>query len=174
VPADVLPAKHRVVIGLGANLGDSIANLEEALRSISALPGVEPVAVSSLYSSAPAYYEDQDTFVNAVCVVNVTVAPLDLLHALQQIEQDLRRVRSFKNAPRTLDVDVVDYEGVVSDDPELLLPHPLAFERDFVLAPLREISPSFVFADGTPLVACEAMVGQIGEVLVPREELSFR
>jgi len=163
----------RAVIGLGSNLGDCIETIEGALESIADIDGVMPLAVSSIYKSEPAYYEDQETFYNAVCIVTTTLEPLDLLHALQGIENDFRRTRSFKNAPRTLDLDIIDIEGIESDDTELLLPHPLAFERGFVITPLLEIAPDFMFANGVLADDCNPLVGLTTDIAKPREDLAF-
>ncbi len=163
----------RTVISLGSNQGDSVAILQRALLSLALLPDVEPLMASSFYSSTPAYYAEQDLFVNAVCIVQVHQDPWDLLHAIQVIEQQFHRVRSFKNAPRTLDLDIVDMAGLVSDDQMLTLPHPLACERDFIITPLREIAPDFIFAHGVKLSDCHPTVGAVGAVVKPREEVAF-
>lgn len=163
----------RVVIGLGSNLGDCIETLEGALADIAAIEGVTPVAVSSIYKSEPAYYEEQAVFYNAIAIVDTTLEPLDMLHALQGIEQEFRRTRSFKNAPRTLDLDIIDIEGIESDDTELLLPHPLAFERGFVITPLLELEPDFLFANGIIASDCNPIVGLTTGIAKSRDDMTF-
>jgi 16S rRNA (cytidine1402-2'-O)-methyltransferase len=112
--------------------------------------------MSTPIPSAPAYRPDQPTFINAVVLVELAagVSPRGLLRDLQVIEERHGRDRSkdaVVNGPRSLDLDIIDIEAVLSDDPDLLLPHPLALERDFVIEPLLEIASDYVLADGTPV-----------------------
>ena len=152
---------HRAIIGLGSNVGNSAAILKAAIERIAALPGLTLIHASSLYESEPAYRKDQDIFCNAVIEVQTWLEPTELLKLLQGIEEEFGRSRGLVNGPRTLDLDIVDYEGVVSDDPELLLPHPLALERDFVVRPLQEIAADYVFADGQPLTRDQIEQGYV-------------
>jgi 2-amino-4-hydroxy-6-hydroxymethyldihydropteridine diphosphokinase len=99
---------------------------------------------SSLYRTKPVGYLDQPEFVNAVAQLETRLGPRELLDALLEIERRHARVRSFRNAPRTLDLDVLLYDEVISADPELILPHPRMHERGFVLVPLCEIAPDCV------------------------------
>jgi 2-amino-4-hydroxy-6-hydroxymethyldihydropteridine diphosphokinase len=139
-------------VGLGANLGDPRAQLEQALRALAALPGVELLAVSSTYESDPVGpVSDQPPFLNAVAEIATTVAPAALLAALHEIENALGRTRPVRFGPRTCDLDLLLYDDVVSDDPELLLPHPRLAERRFVLDPLGELAPMLVLPDGRRL-----------------------
>lgn len=128
-------------IALGANLGDPSAALREALRLIAALPDTQLLAHSSLYASAPVGYTDQPDFVNAVCAVQTNLPADQLLAALLAIELQQGRERQFKNAPRTLDLDVILYGDQIIDLPQLQVPHPRMHERAFVLLPLLEIAP---------------------------------
>ncbi|QLG88526.1 2-amino-4-hydroxy-6-hydroxymethyldihydropteridine diphosphokinase [Chitinibacter bivalviorum] len=128
-------------IALGANLGDPSAQLRDALRRIAALPDTQLLAHSSLYASAPVGYADQPDFVNAVCAVETEQPAADLLAALLAIELQQGRERHFKNAPRTLDLDVILYGDQIIDLPQLQVPHPRMHERAFVLLPLLEIAP---------------------------------
>jgi 16S rRNA (cytidine1402-2'-O)-methyltransferase len=139
------------IIALGSNMGDAEATLETAIQRIGLLAEVTLESASSIYLSEPAYNEDQQAFCNAVIKIKTTLEPMELLKALQALEDDFGRVRSESeaNGPRTLDLDIVDYEGTVSDEPALLLPHPLALERDFVVTPLVEIAPDYILADGS-------------------------
>ena len=130
-------------VALGANLGDAVATVQQALRDVSALPDTQLFKASSLYRSAP--YEAQGPdFINAVALVYTQLSPLALLHALQVLELQSGRERPFKNAPRTLDLDLIFYGDVVLATPELTLPHPRWHERAFVLQPLAEVSPEHV------------------------------
>lgn len=163
VPATVgaFAKSRRAVVALGANMGDPARQLDDALEALRRAPGVWVDRVSAYVDSEPAYLEDQDTFVNAVALVQTTLAPADLLALLNRIEDEGGRVRSVPNGPRTLDLDVVDYEGVVSDDAALTLPHPRALERGFVVDPLLQIAPGHVLADGTPVTREGVSVGRV-------------
>jgi 2-amino-4-hydroxy-6-hydroxymethyldihydropteridine diphosphokinase len=128
----------RAVIGLGANLGDPAVQLRAAIAEISRLAATRVVAESSLYRTAPVGYAAQPDFVNAA--VSIETA----LEGLKAIEVAAGRERSFKDAPRSLDLDVLLYEDRVIDEPGLTIPHPRMQERAFVLAPLVEIEPDAV------------------------------
>jgi len=131
----------RAYVGLGANLGADIgATLTQAALSLAALPGVQVVALSSVWRSAPVDADGPD-FLNAVVALDTTLPPIELLDALQAIEQAHGRERPYRNAPRTLDLDLLLYDDVVMDTPRLTLPHPRLGERAFVLKPLLEIAP---------------------------------
>lgn len=132
----------RVVIALGSNLGDCAAQLDAAQSALAALPETTILAVAERYETAPvdvpAPYEDL-TFLNSALLLETTLAPEALLDACLQIEADAGRVRTIKNGPRPLDLDLILYEGVTSNTPKLILPHPRAHERDFVLLPLADL-----------------------------------
>ena len=130
-------------VALGANLGDAEAAVQQALRDVAGLPDTQLVKASSLYRSAP--YEAQGPdFINAVALVQTQLSPHALLHALQALELQSGRERPYKNAPRTLDLDLIFYGDLVSVAPELILPHPRWHERAFVLLPLAEVWPERV------------------------------
>ena len=125
-------------VALGANLGDAVATVQQALRDVAGLPETQLLEASSLYRSTP--YEAQGPdFINAVALVQTQLSPLALLHALQALELRSGRQRPYKNAPRTLDLDLIFYGDVVSVTPELTLPPPRWHERAFVLQPLAEV-----------------------------------
>ncbi len=140
-------------IALGANLGDPVATVTAAINALRELPLTRFVAASSLYRTAPVGLRHQPDFINAV-VELVAVSPKGtsfgapsaptLLEELFGIEARFGRLRSVKNAPRTLDLDLLLYGAEVSDDPQLTLPHPRLHERAFVLAPLAEIAPQLL------------------------------
>lgn len=140
----------RVYIGLGANLGDAQATLAQALQEIGRLPGVTLAAASSTYRTAPIDSSGPDYF-NAVVAVDTSLEPADLLQALQGIEAAHGRQRPYRNAPRTLDLDLLLAGDLVSDDPALTLPHPRLQQRAFVLVPLLEIAPRLVHPRLGPL-----------------------
>jgi 2-amino-4-hydroxy-6-hydroxymethyldihydropteridine diphosphokinase len=131
-----------VYIALGSNLGDRRANLRTAIDRLGAV--INAVRVSPLYDTEPVGYVDQPRFLNAVVSGTTDLAPLALLHAMQAIERDMGRERPFLNAPRTIDLDLLFYDDLVLDTPELTLPHPRLHERAFVLAPLADIAPEMV------------------------------
>ncbi|MCE9659148.1 MAG: 2-amino-4-hydroxy-6-hydroxymethyldihydropteridine diphosphokinase [Burkholderiales bacterium] len=149
--------EEEAFIGLGSNLGDRVANVEAAFAAIAALPGTRLAARSSLYETAPVAAAGGD-YVNAVARVRTTLAPLDLLHALQAIEAGAGRLRPYPNAPRTLDLDLLLYGDLELDGAELLLPHPRLHERAFVLEPLLEIAPELGLR-GEPLAGLRARLG---------------
>jgi 2-amino-4-hydroxy-6-hydroxymethyldihydropteridine diphosphokinase len=144
-------------VALGANLGDAVATVQQALRDVASLPDTRLVKASSLYRSAP--YEAQGPdFINAVALVHTQLSPLVLLHALQALELQSGRERPFKNAPRTLDLDIIFYGDTELTTPELTLPHPRWHERAFVLYPLAEVWPEQISA--TQLAAVQGQVIQ--------------
>jgi len=127
-------------IGLGANLGDARGTLDDALRELAGLPGTQVSAVSATYRSAPIDSSGPD-YLNSVARLDTQLSPTALLAALQRIEQAHGRERPYRNAPRTLDLDVLLYGALQIDLPELVVPHPRLHERAFVLLPLAEIAP---------------------------------
>jgi 2-amino-4-hydroxy-6-hydroxymethyldihydropteridine diphosphokinase len=130
-------------VALGANLGDAVATVQQALRDVAALPDTQLFKASSLYRRAP--YEAQGPdFINAVALIHTQLTPLALLHALQSLELQSGRERPYKNAPRTLDLDLIFHGDVALATPELTLPHPRWHERAFVLQPLAEVWPECV------------------------------
>ncbi len=136
-------------IGLGANLGDARATLDHAAHEIGLLPGTRVAAKSSLYGSAPFEAEGPD-YLNAVVLVQSELAPRPLLEALLEIERAHGRTRPFRNAPRTLDLDLLWHVGGPVDEPGLIVPHPRLHQRAFVLVPLAEVWPDLPLPGGSP------------------------
>lgn len=132
---------HIAFIGLGSNLQDPYSQLLRAFAALGELPGTRLVAQSSLYRSAPLGYADQPDFVNAVAKIATDLSPQALLQALLQIEHSHGRERTFRNAPRTLDLDILLYDDVQLHEQGLTIPHPKMHLRAFVLQPLLEIAP---------------------------------
>jgi 2-amino-4-hydroxy-6-hydroxymethyldihydropteridine diphosphokinase len=159
----------RCFIALGANLGDPVLTVSKAIAALRELPQTEFVAASSLYRTAPVGLKHQPDFINAVVeLIAVSPAPT-LLEALFAIEGRFGRQRSVKNAPRTLDLDLLLYGDVVSDDPQLTLPHPRLHERAFVLAPLAEIAPQLsIPGRGSVAALLLRCAGQQVEKLLPQ------
>ena len=134
---------HIAFIGLGANLGDLQLTLGRALAGLAALPVTRLLAVSSPYQSAPVDAGGPD-YLNAVAQLQTGLDPLDLLVALQALELEQGRERSYQNAPRTLDLDLLLYDELQLASPQLTLPHPRLQQRAFVLLPLLELSPGLL------------------------------
>lgn len=132
-------------VALGANLGDPQAALRQALHDLATLPHTQLVRASSLYRSAPVDSSGPD-YINAVAEIRTALSPYELLSCLQGLEQAAGRERPWRNAPRTLDLDLLLFDGLTLDDPRLTLPHPRMYERAFVLQPLAEIAPGLVSA----------------------------
>lgn len=157
-------------IGMGCNValvadeGEELegkkAMLNQAITDMCMLPDSQIIDISSFYESEPAYLEDQDTFVNAVVLLRTGLPPQELLKYLQAIENSLGRVREIKNGPRTCDLDILDYQGYVSDLEVLTLPHPLLTERDFVVKPLLEIAPNHCLANDVEVTLETVSVGK--------------
>jgi len=128
-----------VYVGLGSNIGEPRQQLDLAIQELKRLPDTNFIQVSGLYASAPHGYLNQPDFLNAVAHLDTGLSPEPLLDHLQEIEERHGRERSFANAPRTLDLDLLLYGDRVLDTPRLTLPHPRMHERAFVLQPLLEL-----------------------------------
>ena len=151
-----IEAPNLAWIALGGNLGDARQSVQQAIAALESLPQTRLEAASSLYRTAPVDATGPD-FINAVARLRTTLSPLALLHAVQGLEQQAGRERSYRNAPRTLDLDVLLYSGVSQQTAELELPHPRMTQRAFVLVPLAEIDPELVPATLLQAVADQAI-----------------
>ena len=143
---DVMQQEHQAYIALGSNMGERAEMLVRSLQLLDLSYGVRVEAVSAAYETDPVGYTDQPAFLNMAARLRTILEPLELLQLLLDIEQQLGRVREFRNGPRVIDLDLLLYEGVSMDDEELTLPHPRMMERAFVMVPLSE-----VLAAGHPL-----------------------
>ena len=130
------------VIGMGTNIGNKRENLTGAVEAINLLPNTKVVKISDFYETDPVGYLDQDRFMNACVLVETELSPHALLGACLGIEAGFHRVRTIKNGPRVLDLDLLFYENEVINTPELILPHPRIKERAFVLVPLEDLELS--------------------------------
>jgi 2-amino-4-hydroxy-6-hydroxymethyldihydropteridine diphosphokinase len=128
-----------VYLGLGSNVGDTEKNLRKAIAALGKLGTI--TKTSSLYRTEPVGFVDQPWFLNQVVCLETELLPKDLLEKTQEIENDLGRTREIHWGPRTLDIDILLYDNVVLETPELTIPHPHMHERRFVLEPLAEIAP---------------------------------
>lgn len=137
-------------IGLGSNLEDPLAQVKRAFDELSALPHTQFIACSAIYTSKPVGPEQPD-FINAVALLDTQLAPLELLDALQAIEQAHQRVRIQHWGPRTLDLDLLLYGDQVIAHERLTVPHPYLTQRSFVLYPLADITPALHLPDGSRL-----------------------
>ena len=159
MPEPAAPAQGvRACVGLGANLGDARGTVEAALVALAAAPHTHLVARSALYRSAPVEAQGPD-FINAVAVVRTSLSAPACLQWLQSLETAHGRERPYRNAPRTLDLDLLLWDDLVLDSPALQLPHPRMHQRAFVLVPLSELLPDLSIPGRGPLRALLADVG---------------
>jgi 2-amino-4-hydroxy-6-hydroxymethyldihydropteridine diphosphokinase len=136
------------LIGLGANLGNARQTVVDAIVELKSAAGILNVQCSHLYASDPVEAQGP-VFINAVASLETTLAPLDLLNLLQSIELEHGRARPYRNAPRTLDLDLLWYDGIEISTPRLILPHPRMHQRAFVLEPLKELEPELQLPQGS-------------------------
>lgn len=152
-----------VLLGMGSNVAimaekdelrdAKIAQINYAIGQLCMLPDTQIIDIASFYASEPAYYLEQDEFVNTVVLMRTGIPPVELLDHLHGIENMLGRVRERENGPRTIDIDILDYQTYTYSNERLILPHPRVNERDFVVKPLLEILPGHVLSDGTKVGA---------------------
>ena len=134
--------EHIIYLALGSNLGDRLANLKQAVASLT--PQAEVKAKSQVYETLPWDYEAQPKFLNQVVRATTYLEPEPLLKHLKRLEVALGRKKSFKNGPRLIDIDILFYDDLVLNKPSLVIPHPRLHERGFVLLPLLEIAPDLI------------------------------
>ncbi|MFI1971607.1 2-amino-4-hydroxy-6-hydroxymethyldihydropteridine diphosphokinase [Streptomyces cinnamoneus] len=173
--ADVtLSNPKRAVISIGSNLGNRLETLQGAVDALEDTPGLRVKAVSPVYETEPWGVESgtQPSYFNAVVLVKTTLPPDSLLERGHAIEEAFERVRDERWGPRTLDVDIVAYQDVVSDDPALTLPHPRAHERAFVLVPWYDVDPEAEVPGHGPVA--ELLAGLSLESVAPRADLELR
>ena len=132
----------RAFIGFGGNIGDTRQLITYAIVCLAQRCELQILAKSCFYQSAPLQATGGD-YINAVIEIETRLTPYGLLHVCQTVEQEFGRERPYTNAPRTIDLDILSFEGVLQEDSELTLPHPRIIERSFVLLPLLEIAPDF-------------------------------
>jgi 2-amino-4-hydroxy-6-hydroxymethyldihydropteridine diphosphokinase len=139
-------------LGLGSNLGDRLATLQDAIVRLDAEPGIVIARCSRVWETEPVGGPEQGDFLNAVVQADVDLSPLDLLAACHRVEAALGRVRDVRWGPRTIDIDILLIGDRAIDEPDLTVPHPRLHERAFVLMPLLELEPDPRLPDGTRLV----------------------
>jgi len=128
-------------MGIGSNLGDRHRYIKDAIEKLRSAEGVEVKKISKIYETKPVGGPIQGDYLNAAIEIETSLKPRELIIRLQQIECQLGRVRALKNGPRTIDLDILLYGDERIDEPNLKVPHPRMFEREFVMKPLREIMP---------------------------------
>lgn len=139
----------RVYLSLGSNLGNRAAYLRGAVAALARLPETRVAAESAVYETPPWGKSDQPAFLNQAVALETALSPENLLAAIHHIEKDAGRQRHEHWGPRTLDIDILWYEGETRDTPALRLPHPYLTERRFVLQPLADIAPELVVGEKT-------------------------
>jgi 2-amino-4-hydroxy-6-hydroxymethyldihydropteridine diphosphokinase len=140
------------LIALGSNLQQPEQQVSKAIQVLAETPGLHLLKASSLYATAPVGYDNQPDFINAVIQVSTEIPAPELMQLLLSVEQTFGRERPFPNAPRILDLDLLDYDGLQMATDLLTLPHPRMHERGFVILPLAEIVPDFVLPQGQTVV----------------------
>ncbi|MCP3769702.1 MULTISPECIES: 2-amino-4-hydroxy-6-hydroxymethyldihydropteridine diphosphokinase [Streptomyces] len=162
------------VVSLGSNLGNRLETLQGAVDALEDTPGVRVKAVSPVYETEPWGVEpgSQPSYFNAVVVLRTTLPPSSLLERAHAVEEAFHRVRDERWGPRTLDVDIVSYADLLSDDPRLTLPHPRAHERAFVLVPWHDVDPGAELPGRGPVTALLGTVDREG--VTPRGDLELR
>ena len=129
----------KAYLGVGTNIGDKMKNLQDSIDSLNLLPLTKVTDVSDVYETDPVGYDNQDDFLNIVVEVETELNPDNLLGACLGIESGLGRIRTIKNGPRIIDVDLLLYENEIRNTRTLILPHPRMMERNFVLKPLLDL-----------------------------------
>ncbi len=170
-PSQPAPGEH-IVLALGSNLGDRLAMLQGAVQVLLSQPGLTLTALSPVYQTVPVGGPPQPEYLNAVLVARATLSPKAVLALCHQAEQAFQRTRSEVWGPRTLDVDIIVYGDLVSDDPVLTLPHPRARERAFVLAPWLDAEPAAVIPGQGRVADLLATAGREG--VRRRDDLTLR
>lgn len=130
---------QRVLLSIGSNIGDKQKNIEDAVRMIKEIDGVSDIRLSGLYETEPVGYEDQDYFYNICLMCDYTGDPHTLLDAVHDVENRLKRKRTIRWGPRTIDIDIILFGSMVLDDEDLQIPHPRYTERAFVLIPMSDL-----------------------------------
>ena len=135
---------NKVYIAAGSNLGNKEETLKEAIDKIDKRKDCVVTKVSNFYTTDPVGYEDQDQFVNCVFEIDTLQTPSELMDTLLEVEKDFKRERIIRWGPRTLDLDIIFYDDIISYDEHILIPHPRAHERQFVMKPMCDINPYYV------------------------------
>lgn len=167
-----LKTMGEAVISMGSNLGNRIENLNAAVRAIAKLPDVKIINASSVYETEPVDCEEDDMYLNAAILVDANISPQMLLGECLGIEAAMGRIRTKRNAPRIIDLDLILYDGFKTESFELTLPHPRMLERAFVMAPLLDLYPSgrapgIFFAPHLREVGTDGIRKTQNEIIIP-------
>ncbi|SHH55444.1 dihydroneopterin aldolase / 2-amino-4-hydroxy-6-hydroxymethyldihydropteridine diphosphokinase [Clostridium collagenovorans DSM 3089] len=141
VAVEIFREKHKAFVAVGANMGDKRKNIEEAFEIINSSSHCKIKKISEFYETEPVGYTEQDDFLNCAIEIETLLTPIELVRFLLSVEKNLKRERIIKWGPRTIDLDVILYDNIVSSDEEIIIPHPRMHERAFVLEPLNDIAP---------------------------------
>ena len=144
VSVEITRARRKSIVALGSNLGDKKDNLDKAIELIGKSDFCKITKTSSYIETEPWGYKEQEEFLNAAIEIETILSPRELIKLLLKIEQDLKRERIVRWGPRTIDLDVIFMEDIVSNDEDIILPHPRMHLREFVLEPINEIAPYFL------------------------------
>jgi 2-amino-4-hydroxy-6-hydroxymethyldihydropteridine diphosphokinase len=155
---------ERAFLGLGSNLGDRPANLQAAVDRLGEREGIRVVRSSRVYETDPVGGPPQPAYLNAVIEIETELDPRELLTACLDVERDLGRVRSERWGPRTIDIDVLTFDRLTVDEPDLTVPHPRMHERGFVLAPLAELDADPMLPEGRRLAELRTGTGMLAGV----------
>lgn len=139
-------------LGLGSNVGDRLVTLQHAIDLLASEPGIVVRRTSRIWETAPVGGPEQPDFLNVVAEIRTTLEPLDLLEAVNRVEEGLGRTRDIRWGPRTIDIDILLIDDLAIDDERLTVPHPRMHQRAFVVMPLLELIPDPVLPDGTRLL----------------------
>ncbi|WBW95996.1 2-amino-4-hydroxy-6-hydroxymethyldihydropteridine diphosphokinase [Oceanirhabdus sp. W0125-5] len=138
---EIFREKHKAYIGVGANMGDKVQNINDAAEIIQASNHTQIVQIARIIETVPFGGVDQDTFMNTVFEIETLLTPIELLNFMLDVEKQLKRERIIRWGPRTLDLDVLFYDDIISEDERVIIPHPGIPERMFVLEPMCELAP---------------------------------
>ena len=163
--------KHQCYLGMGSNLGDRIENLRTAIKSLQQ-GNIDIIKCSNIYETDPRYIVEQPAFLNIVLDITTEYSPLGLLHHVQNIENTMLRIREKKFGPRNIDIDILTYDDINVSSPELIIPHPLMFERNFVLTPLLDIASSKTLY-GKDIISLQASCRDQSVRLFSSQEILF-
>lgn len=135
---------HTAFISAGSNIGDKKKNIEDAIKLLNNREDCRVEKTAPYYETKPVGYLEQDTFVNSAFQLKTMLSPKELMEVLLDVEKELKRERIIRFGPRTLDLDIIFYDNIITDDIETIIPHPRAHERQFVMKPLSHIAPYYV------------------------------
>jgi 2-amino-4-hydroxy-6-hydroxymethyldihydropteridine diphosphokinase len=155
------PLPHALVLALGSNVGDRLANLQLGIDALDG-EGIAVTAISGVFQTAPVGGPAQHDYLNAVLMASSSLTAREVLARCARAERAAGRVRTVRWGPRTLDVDIITYDAEASADPDLTLPHPRAHERAFVLAPWLDVAPAASLPGLGPVTSLLAAIGAAG------------